>query len=141
MGLERRVLHPEGLTAESGRWSHAISVSVGAGQRLIFIAGQTARAPDGNPLHGADFQAQFMCVYESLKTVLRSAGASFSDVVSMRTYLTRREDLGTFGRLRNAAHGDLFPTGNYPPNTLVIVEGLAHPSLLLEVEAVAVASD
>lgn len=140
MEPERSVVHPEGMTPESGRWSHASSVPIGDGHRLVFVAGQTARRDDGSPLPDDDFEGQFRQVYESLATVLASAGASFEDVVSMRTFLTRRGDIEVFSRLRNRAHDALFPSGNFPPNTLVVVESLAHPSMLLEVEAVALVS-
>lgn len=125
------------MTAESGLWSHGICVTVGAA-KLVFISGQTARHADGRPLPDDDFEAQFERVYESLELVLHEAGASFDDVVSMRTFVTRRTDIETYSRLRNAAHDILFPDQNYPTNTLVVVEGLADRQMLLEVEAIAV---
>jgi enamine deaminase RidA (YjgF/YER057c/UK114 family) len=137
MSLDRTVIHPRGMTAESGCWSHASSIAIG-GARLIFVAGQTARYEDGQPFPPEDFEAQFERVYESLETVLRNAGASFAEVVSMRTFLTRREHVASCMRLRDRAHDRLFPDGNFPPNTLVVVEGLADPRLLIEVEAIAV---
>ncbi len=137
MRPDRTVVHPRGMTAESGRWSHASSIAIG-GCQLIFVAGQTARHEDGEPFPPGDFQAQFARVYESLATVLGEAGASFDAVVSMRTFLTRREHVAPCMRLRDREHDRLFPNGNYPPNTLVVVEGLADPRLLIEVEAIAV---
>lgn len=137
MPLERSVVHPHGMTPESGLWSHASSVRVG-GARLVFVAGQTARRQDGLPLAADDFDAQFRLVYENLEAVLRAAGASFADIVSMRTFLRRREDAPRFSALRDEAHRGRFPDGSYPPNTMVIVEGMAHPDMLLEVEAIAV---
>lgn len=139
MNLDRTVIHPKGMTAESGRWSHASLISVG-GLRLIFVAGQTARDEAGRPFPADDFEAQFQRVYESLEVVLREAGATLAAVVSMRTFLTRREHVAAYARLRNHAHDRLFPDGNYPPNTLVVVQGLADPDLLIEVEAVAIAA-
>lgn len=137
MSLDRTVIHPRGMTAESGRWSHASSISVG-GCRLIFVAGQTARHESGEPFPPDDFEAQFERVYESLELVLGEAGASFDAVVSMRTFLTGREHVAGYVQLRNRAHDRLFPAANFPPNTLVVVEGLADPRLLIEVEAIAV---
>jgi enamine deaminase RidA (YjgF/YER057c/UK114 family) len=58
--------------------------------------------------------------------------------MSMRTFLTRREHVAPCMRLRDRAHDRLFPRANFPPNTLVVVEGLADPRLLIEVEAIAV---
>jgi enamine deaminase RidA (YjgF/YER057c/UK114 family) len=139
MKLERNYLHPGGVTGESGRWSHASSVVIG-NARLIFVAGQTARREDGQPLSDDDFEKQFRRVYDSLGLVLSEAGATFDAVTSMRAFLTRREDIEAYTRLRDAAHDVLFPAGKYPPSTLVVVDGLAHPQMLLEVEAIAVVS-
>lgn len=137
MSLDRTVIHPLGMTVESGRWSHASSIAIG-GCRLIFVAGQTARHEDGEPFPPDDFEAQFERVYESLETVLSEADASFDAVVSMRTFLTRREHVAPCMRLRDRSHDRLFPDANFPPNTLVVVEELADPRLLIEVEAIAV---
>ena len=135
--MGRQVVHPSGATAESGRWSHASLVDL-PGARLVFVAGQTARREDGSPLPVEDFERQFQVVYENLSAVLASSGATFADVVSMRTFLTRSSDIPAFRRLRDEAHASRFPDGAYPPNTLVVVSGLAEPEMRLEVEAVAV---
>lgn len=126
-----------GTTAESGRWSHACVVVVSNAQ-LIFVAGQTARREDGSTLAGDDFDGQFRLVYENLDAVLAAAGGSFKDVVSMRTFLTRAEDIPRFRQLRDAAHDVRIPTGTDPPNTLVVVDRLAEADMLIEIEAVAV---
>jgi enamine deaminase RidA (YjgF/YER057c/UK114 family) len=133
---DRHVVHPTDATRESGRWSHASVVTMGHA-RLIFVAGQTARQQDGTPI-GPDFEAQFRLVYDNLNAVLRAAGAEFSHIVSMRTFMTRRADVPTFRALRDRAHDSLFPHGNHPPNALVLVEGLAEADMLLEIEAIAV---
>ncbi len=135
--MRRQVVHPIGATAESGRWSHASLVDL-AGVRLVFVAGQTARRKDGSTLPPEDFESQFRMVYENLDAVLVASNATFADIVSMRTFLTRRADIPAFRRLRDDVHGDRFPDGAYPPNTLVVVSSLAEPNMLLEVEAVAV---
>ena len=54
------------------------------------------------------------------------------------TFLTRHEDFGPFGEWRKKEYARLFPDGVYPPNTGVVVQALARPGLLLEVEAIAV---
>ena len=135
--MRRQVVHPSGATTESGRWSHASFVDV-PGARLVFIAGQTARREDGSTLPGTDFERQFRMVYENLSAVLQASEATFADIVSMRTFLTQRADIPAFRRLRDEAHADHFPDGAYPPNTLVVVSGLAEPEMRLEVEAVAI---
>ena len=58
------------------------------------------------------------------------------ECVSLRTFLTRREDVDRFRQLRDQLHAELYPRGNYPAHTLLLVSGLALPGLLIEVEAV-----
>ena len=72
-----------------------------------------------------------------MRAALESAGAGFGDVVKYTTYMTRKEDLGEYRRVRNALYEDIYPDGNYPPNTLLIISGLVNDDLLLEIEAVA----
>jgi len=59
-------------------------------------------------------------------------------VVKFTTFLTRHEDFGPFGEWRKSEYARLFPDGIYPPNTGVVVQALARPGMLLEVEAIAV---
>jgi enamine deaminase RidA (YjgF/YER057c/UK114 family) len=128
-------IHPEGLPRESGRWSHVRALDLDEG-RFLFVAGQTARSADGTPLP-ADFDDQFAVVYANLEIALASAGAGFEDVISLRTFVVRREDVARFGELRDARHAELFRRGEEPPNTLVLVAGLAVEAMLIEVEATA----
>jgi hypothetical protein len=58
--------------------------------------------------------------------------------VKFTTYLVRNEDWTPFAEWRRAEYPKLFPDGVYPANTGVVVVELARPSLLLEVEAIAV---
>ena len=41
-------------------------------------------------------------------------------------------------KARQEAFPEYFPTGVYPPNTLLVVSGLVRPELRVEVEAMAV---
>ncbi len=58
-------------------------------------------------------------------------------MIKFTTYLTRKEDLGTYREVRNALYEEYYPDGKYPPNTLLIVSGLVNDDLLVEIEAVA----
>jgi enamine deaminase RidA (YjgF/YER057c/UK114 family) len=50
----------------------------------------------------------------------------------MTTYLTDRSQIEVFRRVRTNFFKDPFP-----PNTLLLVNGLAHPDYLVEIEAIA----
>jgi enamine deaminase RidA (YjgF/YER057c/UK114 family) len=106
--------------------------------RLVFVAGQVAMDPEGRVVGEGDLKAQAAQVYRNLAAVLAEAGCTLRDVVKFTTYLVRNEDWTPFAEWRRAEYPKLFPDGVYPANTGVVVVELARPSLLLEVEAIAV---
>jgi hypothetical protein len=53
------------------------------------------------------------------------------------TFITRREDIAPLRTWRERQFPKLFPDGAYPPNTLLVVNGLATEELLLEVQVTA----
>jgi enamine deaminase RidA (YjgF/YER057c/UK114 family) len=77
-------------------------------------------------------------VYRNLAAVLAEAGCTLRDVVKFTTFLVRNQDWAPFGEWRRAEYPKLFPDGVYPANTGMVVVELARPSLLIEVEAIAV---
>ena len=118
-----------------GLYSHASSVESPA--RMLFVAGQLAIAHDGRVFGINDINAQFQQVFENLGAVLQAAGYGFADVVRFTSYVTDRSYIEAFYAARAKLFPTLFPTRQYPPNTLLIVAGLVNPDCLLEVEAVA----
>jgi enamine deaminase RidA (YjgF/YER057c/UK114 family) len=133
--MARRVLTPKGDGKPIGMYSAGLDVDAG---RLVFVAGQVAVDADGTVVGAGDFAAQAAQVFRNLAAVLAEAGLTFRDVVKFTTFLTRHEDFAAFAHWRKGAYAELFPDGVYPPNTGVVVSSLALPSLLLEVEAIAV---
>jgi enamine deaminase RidA (YjgF/YER057c/UK114 family) len=53
------------------------------------------------------------------------------------SFLVRREDVAKFAAFRQREYPRIFPSGSYPPNTLVLVSGLVNEALLVEVQAIA----
>jgi enamine deaminase RidA (YjgF/YER057c/UK114 family) len=133
--MARRVLTPKGDGKPIGMYSAGLDVDAG---RLIFVAGQVAMDGEGRLVGEGDVGAQAGQVYRNLEAILREAGCGWRDVVKFTTFLTRHEDFGPFGEWRKREYARLFPDGVYPPNTGVVVQALARPGLLLEVEAIAV---
>ena len=133
--MARQVLTPQGDGKPIGMYSAGFQVDAG---RLVFVAGQVAMDGAGRIVGEGDLKAQVAQVYKNLGAVLAEAGCTFRDVVKFTTFLTRNEDWGPFGEWRKAEYPRLFPDGVYPPNTGVVVQALARPQFLLEVEAIAV---
>jgi enamine deaminase RidA (YjgF/YER057c/UK114 family) len=82
-----------------------------------------------------DFRAQFQQVYTNLQAAVEAAGGTLASIIQLRTFLTRSEDLETFHECRRDLYPTAFPDGVYPPNTLLVVDRLVMPELLLEIEA------
>jgi enamine deaminase RidA (YjgF/YER057c/UK114 family) len=103
---------------------------------LLFVAGQVGLRADGE-LAGEGLEAQAEQAFENIATLLASEGASLRDVVKFTTYLVSAGEIEAFFALRERLFPDLFPDGEYPPNTLLVVDRLVRPELRVEVEAIA----
>jgi enamine deaminase RidA (YjgF/YER057c/UK114 family) len=79
-------------------------------------------------------RAQLRKVYENIGRALRSVGADFSDVVKTTTFTT---DVDEFRRVIIDERFKYFKR-DLPTGTLIGVERLAHPDLMVEIEATAV---
>ena len=66
----------------------------------------------------------------------KMAGLGPEDVLQMTSYLVSVDDVPAFYAVRERLFPQMFPSG-YPPNTLVIVQALVRPELLVEVQALA----
>jgi 2-iminobutanoate/2-iminopropanoate deaminase len=131
------VVRSAAVPAPIGMYSNAYSVTMGAGDRWVIVAGQVALDGDGRLVGGDDFAGQCHQVYRNIQAVLEGAGATPDDLVSLRTYLTHEDDVAAFFKLREELYPTLFTTAQYPPNTLLVVRRLVRPEFKIEVEALA----
>jgi enamine deaminase RidA (YjgF/YER057c/UK114 family) len=129
------IFNPRTMATPQGAYSHVARVRAGA--TLIAIAGQVAVNEHGTLVGGGDFDRQCDQVYANVGTALRAAGGDWSNVIQLMTFLTRREDIARLRAWREREFPKLMPSGGYPPNTLLVVSGLASDELLLEVQATA----
>lgn len=131
-GVARKHKNPPGLSTPRG-YSHAVSVS---GGRTVYIAGQVAYNAQGEVVGKGDLRAQTRQAFENLRLALASAGGSFKDLVKMNTYVVgyKPDQLSILREVRSEMLKDLTP----PASTLVGVQALVNPDLLIEIEAIAV---
>jgi enamine deaminase RidA (YjgF/YER057c/UK114 family) len=99
----------------------------------LYIAGQVAQDIDGNLVGSGDFESQVRQVYANLKNIMEESGGRLNNIVKMTTFLTHYDYIETYRSVRNEHFQE-----PCPPNTLLIIESLALPDYLIEVEAVAV---
>jgi enamine deaminase RidA (YjgF/YER057c/UK114 family) len=107
------------------------------GSRLVFISGQVAYNQDDQLVGKGDLAAQAEQVFANLKACLDSAGATFDDVVKMTTFIVNY-DTARDRPILQAARTRHLPADGPPASTLVGVQALALPDLLIEIEAIAV---
>ncbi len=123
--------NPEGLGKPFSLYSHVAK----AGD-LVFAAGQVGMNAD-NRLVGPDVASQTAQAYENVRLILESQGAGLRHVVRFVVYLTDAAYVAEFYAARERYVGEHFPDGEYPPNTLLIVQALVRPELLVEIDATA----
>jgi len=117
-------------------YSLAFSVDLKSFDRLVIIAGQVPLDKQGNVITG-DFADQFHQVFRNLKATVDAAGAKMENIISLRTLLSREDDLPTLNRLRGEFYPQFFGGKPLPPNTLLVVKQLVLPEIRLEIEAIA----
>src|SRR3954447_21339771 len=114
------IAHNSSSVATPPGYSHAVQAA-----GLIFVSGQVALDADGAVVGVNDIAAQARQAFRNLDEVLRSAGASFADVIKL-TYFVR--DIDAVGAIR-AVRDEFVDTSRPPASTLVEISRLIIPEL------------
>ena len=117
-----------------GRFSEAVTVT-GPG-KMIFLAGvgsEDENGKAGDILHKGEFTAQCKYAYDKIKRTLARNGATLGDIVKMVTYMTDVRYQADYGRCRQ----ETFGTAPMPAHTLLVINQLAWPGMLVEIDVTA----
>src|SRR3954466_8286443 len=107
------------------------------GGKTVWVAGQTAtRDNDGRDIAN-NFEAQVRQVFSQIDQVLRRAGGSLANVVSMTVFIKESRYGDRFVEMRR----DAFQNGNYPGSALITITNFARPGIEIEIQAVGVIGD
>lgn len=99
---------------------------------LIFLAGQLARDADGNLVGAGDMAEQTRQCIRNMRMVLEAAGGTLDDIVSIVVYTTDMREFRNIVAARTEFFFDKLPT-----STIVEVNHLADPGLMIEFQAIA----
>lgn len=123
-----RAYNPSDVAAPPGAYSHGVEVPANA--RFVFAAGQVGRAPDGTVPDG--IEAQTENAWKNVLNVLRDGGMGIEDIVKISGLLVKTDDLPGYHAVNGRFLGDYRPA-----STLMVLQSLARPELLVEIEAIA----
>ncbi len=126
--MEIMHINPDGLY-KSPVFSQAV---VAEGGKTIYIGGQNGILPDGK-MAGDTLAAQTEQALKNILAILKELGATQENVVKQTLYIAQGQDLREGFAAAQRVWGN-FPTAI----SSVLVESLAVPGALVEIDAIAV---
>jgi enamine deaminase RidA (YjgF/YER057c/UK114 family) len=122
------------------KWQDAFGFSQGiefsGHSRVLTCAGQTSVNADGEPMHASDMAAQLGQALDNVETVVKQAGMTLANVVHLNLYTT---DIDACLQHYGVVAERLGKANCRPAITLLQIARLFEPSLMIEMEATAVA--
>jgi len=106
--------------------------AVQAGE-VVYVSGTTGTDPSGKVLSPGDAYAQTVQAIRNIENALQRLGLGLEHVVQTRIYITQIDRWKEIAK----AHAELFGE-IHPATSLVGVQGLIDPEMIVEIEATAV---
>jgi 2-iminobutanoate/2-iminopropanoate deaminase len=120
--------NPAELFPQYRNYSHAVELR--SGSRMLFISGLNGYLADGKTMPES-FEEQGGLIWEHMGAILKSAGMTYANIVSLRTYLASPTYDEPNVNLR------VKYLGTSQPSLTVVCCQLLDPRWKLEIEAVA----
>ena len=112
-------------------YGYAQAVKVGD---TIYLSGQVSHDDDGNVLGEGDMEVQMRAAYANVGKVLAQYGASMENIVDEMVFVTDMD--AAFGA-RVIMKDEVFGGSPVLASTIVQIERLAFPQLMIEIRCVA----
>jgi 2-iminobutanoate/2-iminopropanoate deaminase len=107
------------------------------GGKIVWVSGQTGLTDEQGKSMAGDFQGQARVIFRNIDAVVKRAGGSIRDVVTITVYLTDPRLIDPLMPIRR----EFWPEGNFPASTTITVHSLPAVGMMLEISAVAVVGD
>lgn len=128
MAIQR--LNPDTLSTPMASYSQVVRKG-----NLVTTAGMISLDAQGNLVGEGDIQAQTRQTLENLKTALEAAGASIADVIKTTIFISDFANYQGMNEIYNAYFQD------NPPARATVRADIVLPTLLVEIDAIAVVGD
>ncbi len=126
--MKRFFINPSDSPTPVSYYSHGLRIGP-----ALYTAGQTARDQGGHLIGVGDVSSQAAQAFFNLMNVLDGANMKPTDVVRLNIFVRSAADLPAIMNARDQLFNQ-----HRPALTTCVVEALAYPEYLLEVEAIAV---
>jgi enamine deaminase RidA (YjgF/YER057c/UK114 family) len=123
-----KLFNPPKIAAPAATYSHGVEIAPNA--RWLYVAGQVGTKPDGTM--APDIEGQAEQTWLNVVAVLEGGGMNIKNLVKVTSFLTRPQDVPAYAKVRDRFLGDMRPA-----TTMIVVQALARPGWLIEVEAIA----
>lgn len=123
-----KLFNPPKIAAPAATYSHGVEIAPNA--RWLYVAGQVGTKPDGTM--ALDIEGQAEQTWLNVVAILEGGGMNIKNLVKVTSFLTRPQDVPAYAKVR-----DRFLADMRPATTMIVVQALARPGWLIEVEAIA----
>jgi len=115
----------------------ARSVVVG---NLVFLSGSSGRTIETGEVSSSNVKEQMIVALDKIRGALEEAGSSMENTVKMVIYLKRMEDYAIMRQTEREYYLKYAPQllEEPPASTVMQVVSLAKPSMLIEIDVVAI---
>ena len=110
--------------------AHSDAVVIPAGARILISSGMLGMQKDGTVPEAIEDQVAL--AFDNVEAVLRAAGMEMRDLVKMTAFITDASYRDAYRAERAKRVGDPPPS-----STRVVITGLSHPELKVEIEVIA----